>query len=550
MSDSTSLIDQITAGANAATRVNENLDAASPSMIYGRRAATTTGLTWGYFGGRLNSTAIANGVVSLTASSDNYVVAAKATGVVTTSTSTTNWSPVTPAAAATHLPLYKVTTGTSTVSSYEDHRQGIADVSTLYVPLASKDASGGYAGLTLFKINFKNALNTFTSFFTNSNTAARTYTFADRDGVIADDTDLAAKQSTSGKDATGGYAGLTLFKINFKNAANTITSFFTNVNTVARTYTFQDRDGTIADDTNLALKAEKVDVQVFPSSGTWTKPAGAKFVDAFLRGAYGGGGGGARVTAGTACSGGGAAGGPAFIYARYQASDLPSTVSIVVPAGGSAGVGATVDNTAGTDGIAGGVATFGDTLDFGLYAHGSGGGAGGQVAGNSGGGSSGGNGSLGVSGTSVAGGAAPSGGVAGGFGAGGSSTGSQYYGSGGAGGINGAAGLGSGNAIDGCTGCGSGGGISAGGAAFAGGGSGRMLHTNGSIAGVAAGAAGTAALVYKSGRVRGGLGGGSNAAGVGGAGGLGGGGGGSAIGGNGGAGGAGIDGAVVVITYF
>jgi hypothetical protein len=53
-----------------------------------------------------------------------------------------------------------------------------------------KDATGGYAGLTLFKINFKNALNTFTSFFTNSNTASRTYTFQDRDGTIADLSDI------------------------------------------------------------------------------------------------------------------------------------------------------------------------------------------------------------------------------------------------------------------------------------------------------------------------------------------------------------------------
>jgi len=54
----------------------------------------------------------------------------------------------------------------------------------------AKDTSGGYAGLTLFKINFKNVANTFTSFFTNSNTAARTYTFPDRNGTILDDTDL------------------------------------------------------------------------------------------------------------------------------------------------------------------------------------------------------------------------------------------------------------------------------------------------------------------------------------------------------------------------
>lgn len=65
---------------------------------------------------------------------------------------------------------------------------------------------------------------------------------------------LALKEAIANKDATGGYAGLTLFKINFKNVLNTITSFFTNSNTVARTYTFQNRDGTIADDADLALK--------------------------------------------------------------------------------------------------------------------------------------------------------------------------------------------------------------------------------------------------------------------------------------------------------
>lgn len=37
----------------------------------------------------------------------------------------------------------------------------------------------------MFKINFKNAVNTFTSFFTNENTAARTYTFPDYDSTIA-----------------------------------------------------------------------------------------------------------------------------------------------------------------------------------------------------------------------------------------------------------------------------------------------------------------------------------------------------------------------------
>ena len=59
-------------------------------------------------------------------------------------------------------------------------------------------------------------------------------------------TNINAKEATANKDATGGYAGLTLFKINFKNALNTFTSFFTNANTAARTYTFPDYDSTIA----------------------------------------------------------------------------------------------------------------------------------------------------------------------------------------------------------------------------------------------------------------------------------------------------------------
>lgn len=87
-------------------------------------------------------------------------------------------------------------------------------------------------------------------------------------------------EDVANKDATGGYVGLTLFKINFKNALNTITSFFTNSNTIARTYTFQDRDGTIADDTDLALKANLISPSFTtpalgtPSSGVLTNATG------------------------------------------------------------------------------------------------------------------------------------------------------------------------------------------------------------------------------------------------------------------------------------
>jgi hypothetical protein len=62
--------------------------------------------------------------------------------------------------------------------------------------IVNKDATGGYAGLTLFKINFKNVANTFTSFFTNSNTASRTYTFPDVDGTVITTGDIGSITSS------------------------------------------------------------------------------------------------------------------------------------------------------------------------------------------------------------------------------------------------------------------------------------------------------------------------------------------------------------------
>lgn len=90
---------------------------------------------------------------------------------------------------------------TSSIQTQLDSKQ--ASLGYTAENVANKDASGGYAGLTLFKINFKNALNTFTSFFTNSNTAARTYTFQDRNGTISDDTDLALKANLASPALTG-----------------------------------------------------------------------------------------------------------------------------------------------------------------------------------------------------------------------------------------------------------------------------------------------------------------------------------------------------------
>lgn len=68
----------------------------------------------------------------------------------------------------------------------------------------------------------------------------------DKPVSTAQATAIGLKINTSAKDATGGVPGLTLFKLNMRNAANTITSWFTNAATVARTWTLPDKDGTVA----------------------------------------------------------------------------------------------------------------------------------------------------------------------------------------------------------------------------------------------------------------------------------------------------------------
>lgn len=58
-----------------------------------------------------------------------------------------------------------------------------------------RDGLGGVAGLTLFKLNLRNAANTFTSWFTTAATAARTWTLPDKDGTVAMTSDITGTNS-------------------------------------------------------------------------------------------------------------------------------------------------------------------------------------------------------------------------------------------------------------------------------------------------------------------------------------------------------------------
>lgn len=118
MAYSGTLFQQIAAALNWNLRTNENFISIAPAGLYGVDPTTTTGLTLGYLGGLFNGVTPANGTVVLTASTTNYVVAHKTTGVVSAATTNTNFINT-----AVYLPLYTVLTGGSTITTITDYRQ-------------------------------------------------------------------------------------------------------------------------------------------------------------------------------------------------------------------------------------------------------------------------------------------------------------------------------------------------------------------------------------------------------------------------------------------
>jgi hypothetical protein len=97
--------------------INENFDTLSIGAIFGKRQPVTSGLIWGYYGGLFNGNTIADGTVTLTNGSDNYVVVHRGTGVVSTSTTNTN------SLNSSYAKLYKITCAGGVVTTVVDQRQ-------------------------------------------------------------------------------------------------------------------------------------------------------------------------------------------------------------------------------------------------------------------------------------------------------------------------------------------------------------------------------------------------------------------------------------------
>jgi hypothetical protein len=120
MSDSTNPLNQVSQSAiQREVTMNENFAQVSGAALFGYNSVTSSGLTWGYMGGRYGGTSVASSTVALTTATTNYLVAHRSTLAVTVATNTTNWDNT-----ATYGRLYKVVAGASTVTSYEDHRSG------------------------------------------------------------------------------------------------------------------------------------------------------------------------------------------------------------------------------------------------------------------------------------------------------------------------------------------------------------------------------------------------------------------------------------------
>ena len=140
MSDYASLIDSISQSqAQKEVTANAALNAAWPAMMFARRDSTSSGLTWGYYGGRLNGANVGNGIVLLTASATNYIVVHRTTLAVSVATTTTNWNDTT-----TYGRAYQVTVGTSSPSDWQDVRLSTDGTGILFAAgLPPSGAAGG-----------------------------------------------------------------------------------------------------------------------------------------------------------------------------------------------------------------------------------------------------------------------------------------------------------------------------------------------------------------------------------------------------------------------
>lgn len=121
--------------------VNENFESLEHQAVYGRRHAATTGLTWGYYGGRWSGISISDGTLTLAGSATNRIVVHRGTGAISVSSTSTNWDNV-----SLYARVYQITTSSSAVTAVQDHRAGVFGVHGDWPPVRTVNSqSAAYA---------------------------------------------------------------------------------------------------------------------------------------------------------------------------------------------------------------------------------------------------------------------------------------------------------------------------------------------------------------------------------------------------------------------
>ena len=96
--------------------VNSALDVYAHQEVYAIDPTEAVLLTFYYLGGRWGGFPITDGSVALTDNAENYIVVARATGVLSAATSTTNWND-----ADGYARVYHVTTVSGARTVTRDH---------------------------------------------------------------------------------------------------------------------------------------------------------------------------------------------------------------------------------------------------------------------------------------------------------------------------------------------------------------------------------------------------------------------------------------------
>lgn len=114
--------------------------------------------------------------------------------------------------------------------------------------------------------------------------------------------------------------------------------------------------------TNWKVLERVPNIQIFTSSGTYTKPPSCSVITSIGVGGGGGGGGGRKGASLSSRSGGGGGAGGGWAIEVIAASLASTTESVTVGAGGAGGAGATSNDSNGSAGSAGTSSTFGSLM--------------------------------------------------------------------------------------------------------------------------------------------------------------------------------------------